>query len=501
MRPIAGHDTVFVEEMTWMEVRDALRNKKTTVIVATGGVEENGPYVVTGKHNYILRATTDAIARALGNAFVAPIIAFVPEGRMEPPAGHMAFPGTISLTEDTFQRLLTDICSSFHGFRDIVLIGDSGGNQTGLKTVAANLTTKWTDGTTRVHFVPEYYDHEAVDEWLARQGIKEVDEGLHDGFAVSQTLAAIDPVLIRAKQRQAAKRLSINGIDLAPLGNTAEWGKKIIAYRAEAATKAIRRLCPNRVGESGIVPSPYGDLGDYSRIAGDDRREEPGVSRVSGDGPAPPSAGRVAFLAGGTSAGMRRSPSRTRDRRRLQSRCRSNPASASTGTIRGTKNSSDQAGLPKSGPVTVVVLSPARATTVVAALVMWMSSNEAVVRGGCEDPTGVAHPDRVTAAPVSGAKAPAGDHHTPPDWTPRPATLNPAPPAGPGRFRSASGPSPGGGGSAMPCGLVLNGFRAKVDAGRRAAGGGRAGGGVLGTPVGGVVHHPQVSGWPRSGRG
>lgn len=65
-RPIAGHDTVFVEETTWMEVRDALKNKKTTVIVATGGVEQNGPYVVTGKHNYTLRATTDAIARKIG---------------------------------------------------------------------------------------------------------------------------------------------------------------------------------------------------------------------------------------------------------------------------------------------------------------------------------------------------------------------------------------------------------------------------------------------------
>jgi len=243
VRPIEGHDTVFVEEMTWMEVRDALKDKKTTVIVPTGGVEENGPYVVTGKHNYILRATTDAIARKLGNALVSPIVPFVPEGRIDPPNGHMKFPGTISLSEDTFQRLLTDICASFraHGFRDIVLIGDSGGNQKGMKAVAADLNKKWTDGKTRVHFVPEYYDHESVDKWLASQGIKEVGEGIHDSFAVSTTLAAVDPVLIRAKQRQAAKKFSINGVDLAPLEKTAEWGKKIIAFRAEATAKAIRK--------------------------------------------------------------------------------------------------------------------------------------------------------------------------------------------------------------------------------------------------------------------
>ncbi len=44
-RPIAGIDSVFIEEMTWMDVRDAIRDGKTTAIVATGGVEQNGPYV------------------------------------------------------------------------------------------------------------------------------------------------------------------------------------------------------------------------------------------------------------------------------------------------------------------------------------------------------------------------------------------------------------------------------------------------------------------------
>src|SRR4051812_10154976 len=134
-RPIEALDTVFVEEMTWMEVRDALKAGKTTVLVPTGGVEQNGPYLATGKHNYILRATSEAIARKQGNCLIAPIVAFVPEGDIDPPSGHMKFPGTISLTEDTFQRLLIDICASLqaHGFRHIVLIGDSGGNQQGMK--------------------------------------------------------------------------------------------------------------------------------------------------------------------------------------------------------------------------------------------------------------------------------------------------------------------------------------------------------------------------------
>lgn len=242
-RPIAGPDTVFIEEMTWMEVRDALKERKTTVIVPTGGVEQNGPYVATGKHNYILRATTESIARKLGDSLVAPVVAFVPEGGIDPPTGHMKYPGTISLTEDTYARLLTDICSSLrtHGFRELVLIGDSGGNQKGMRAVASELNKAWAGGKTRVHFIPEYYNHDDVDRWLAGQGVKETAEGYHDSFNITATLAAIDPSLIRARQRQAAGKFSINGVALAPLEKTAEWGKKIIEFRAEATVKAIRK--------------------------------------------------------------------------------------------------------------------------------------------------------------------------------------------------------------------------------------------------------------------
>lgn len=241
--PIEALDTVFIEEMTWMEVRDALKAGKTTAIVATGGVEQNGPYLATGKHNYVLRATTEAIARKLGNALVAPIVAFVPEGDIDPPTSHMKYPGTISLSEDTYQRLLTDICASLkaHGFEHIVLIGDSGGNQKGMKEVAGNLNTKWKGSKTRVHFIPEYYDYGAVTKWLESQGIKQKPEGHHDDFAMTAQMMAVDPTTVRMKQRIAAKKFSINGVELAPAEKTIEWGKKIIDFRAEATVKAVRQ--------------------------------------------------------------------------------------------------------------------------------------------------------------------------------------------------------------------------------------------------------------------
>src|SRR6266545_7791233 len=110
-RPIDAYDSVFIEELTWLEVRDAMRAGKTTVIIATGGLEQNGPYLAAGKHNYVLRATTEAIARKLGNALVAPTVPFVPEGDIDPPTGHMKYPATISVRETTFQQLLADIAA------------------------------------------------------------------------------------------------------------------------------------------------------------------------------------------------------------------------------------------------------------------------------------------------------------------------------------------------------------------------------------------------------
>ena len=244
-RPIEAVNTVFLEDMTWMEVRDALRDGKDTVIVATGGVEQNGPYLVTGKHNVVLRGTTEAIARKLGNALVAPIVPFVPEGDIDPPTVHMKYPGTISVSEATYEALLTDICGSLrtHGFQHILLIGDSGGNQDGLQKVAAKLNETPTGG--RLHYIPEYYDFAAVAKWLEEQGVQQTPEGLHDDFGMTAMMMSVDPQSVRTQQRIAAGKFHINGVDLAPAEKTISWGKRIINFRAEATVQAIETALLN----------------------------------------------------------------------------------------------------------------------------------------------------------------------------------------------------------------------------------------------------------------
>jgi creatinine amidohydrolase/Fe(II)-dependent formamide hydrolase-like protein len=242
--PIAAPDTVWIEEMTWMDVRDALKAGKSTAIVATGGVEPNGPWLATGKHNYVLQANCDAIARKLGNALCAPIVKFVPEGNIEPKSGHMVSPGTITMREETFRAILTDIAESLqaHGFKNLVFIGDSGGNQNGQKAVAEALTAKWAGKALALH-IPEYYDYAGVTKYMTAHGIRQVEPGdrLHDDAVISLNMFITDPNSIRFDQRVKAGKATINGVSLADRARNAELARQIVEYRAATTVEAIRK--------------------------------------------------------------------------------------------------------------------------------------------------------------------------------------------------------------------------------------------------------------------
>lgn len=249
-RPIEAVDTVFIEELTWMEVRDALADGTTTAIVASGGIEQNGPYVATGKHNVVLRATTEAIARELGNALVAPILKLVPEGGFDPPSGHMRYPGTVSLSQETFRAVVTDVCRSLavHGFTDIVLIADSGGNMRGMQEVAEKLNQEWAGVKTRLHFIEEYYEEDRWSyEYLKQIGVEQIPDvqsasraGIHDDYHYEAIMMTVDPASVRMNERIKVGLFEINGVDMNPASKTIANGQKLVDYRTEITVKAIR---------------------------------------------------------------------------------------------------------------------------------------------------------------------------------------------------------------------------------------------------------------------
>jgi creatinine amidohydrolase/Fe(II)-dependent formamide hydrolase-like protein len=246
-RPIDMLDTVWIEEQTWMETRDAIKAGKTTAIIGSGGLEQNGPYNANGKHNYVLRATCEATARKLGNALCAPIVTLEP-GNTERPN---LTPGAVFISPDTFKAILADMSNSLKsmGFTDIVMLADSGGNVNGMKEVVTALNAKWQGSNARAYYINEYYEEDKWSyEFLKSIGIHQMPDvqsatryDIHDDYHYEALVALIDPKLIRAEQRLKAGKFSINGVEIGSVAKLLENAKKIQDHRGTITANAIRK--------------------------------------------------------------------------------------------------------------------------------------------------------------------------------------------------------------------------------------------------------------------
>jgi creatinine amidohydrolase/Fe(II)-dependent formamide hydrolase-like protein len=241
-------DTVLLEKLTWDEVRDAISAGKTTIIVPTGGTEQNGPHMALGKHNVRVTANAERIARGLGNALVAPVVAYTPEGDIDPPTGHMRFAGTISMPDAVFRQVLEYIARSLkqHGFRDIVFIGDSGPNQPGQIAAADTLNSEWAGSATRVHAIPGYYrsDPDGDAAIMVSRGIKKEQIGNHADPRDTSQMMAVDPTMVRNAKIVAAD--GRNGIQGDPRGSTPEIGRALLDKNIGRTVEFIRQAIASR---------------------------------------------------------------------------------------------------------------------------------------------------------------------------------------------------------------------------------------------------------------
>lgn len=240
----APPNTVFLEDLTTTEVREAIDSGTTTIIIPTAGTEQNGPHVILGKHKYRMTAGAERIARALGNTLVAPVMNYVPEGDIDPPSGHMRYAGTISIPNEVFMTVMEYAARSFkaHGFTDILLIGDSGGNQAGMEEVTKKLNEEWSDEETRVHHISEWFFSRSFREWLIEQGNSEEVIGRHAGLLDTSTLLAVTPEHVRQDIMEVREKTDIPGVNGDPTNATVEIGRKGMDLQFEAAMAQIRAL-------------------------------------------------------------------------------------------------------------------------------------------------------------------------------------------------------------------------------------------------------------------
>ncbi len=238
-------DTVFLEELTWPELRALVQAGKTTIILPIGGTEQSGPHLALGKHNVRVRALAERIARALGNAVVGPVIAYVPEGSLSPPTGHMRFPGTITVPDEVFRRGLESAARSvrLHGFRDVVFLGDHGSTQAGEKAVAARLNREWAATPARAHAIEAYYQAATAGfrELLRERGFRPEELGEHAALPDTALTLAVDPRLVRTDPpRDAQGPGAGTGVDGDPRRATVELGRLGVDLIVTRTVTAIR---------------------------------------------------------------------------------------------------------------------------------------------------------------------------------------------------------------------------------------------------------------------
>lgn len=239
---------VRMEQLTWTQIDAAISNGVTGVIIPTGGTEQNGPFVMLGKHNVIVAHTAQEIAKKVGKTMVAPIMAYVPEGDIHPePTGHMKFKGTLTLPEPVFEQVLIETAKSLklHGFKDIYLMGDSGSTQDSHKRVAEKLSSQWQNDGVRVHDIKDYYSANGQFDYLLSKGYSEEEIGYHAGMRDMSEVMALHPSGIHLKQRNVLhdRHTGQSGDFLKASANI---GKKMLSLKIDSAVKQILDVRANQ---------------------------------------------------------------------------------------------------------------------------------------------------------------------------------------------------------------------------------------------------------------
>ena len=229
---------VEIELMTYAEVHDAIhKNGKTTVLIYNGGTEQRGPHAVLGGHSLIARRAGVDIARRLGNALLAPVMPFSPAD------GHLYanWPGTISIPTAVYVSVNEAAAASMvtNGFRHIVLMGDHGGAQKKLETLAARLDAKYRPKGVRVHFCGAVYrSYTEFNDYLKQNNLP---IGTHAGISDTSLLMYLGGGdWIRKDKLEAGSKQ--NGINGDPRLSTPAIGKILYERKVSAAVDEIRKM-------------------------------------------------------------------------------------------------------------------------------------------------------------------------------------------------------------------------------------------------------------------
>lgn len=238
--------TVEIADMTWIEVRDAIARGRDLAIVPSGGIEANGPHMITGKHQHIVALAARMIAEAHGGALVTPAIAFVPQGAWEPATGNMTLPGTLGVSEEAFAATLEGVARSLKsaGFRRIAFLADHGGSIGPQARVAERLNAEWSGSGVQVTALDAYYREgdRAQRAILAARGETQASIGDHAGLQDTAELMAAHPAGVKLERlARLLPSLEADGSSGRPERASAELGRELIKAKVDAALRQLSR--------------------------------------------------------------------------------------------------------------------------------------------------------------------------------------------------------------------------------------------------------------------
>jgi creatinine amidohydrolase/Fe(II)-dependent formamide hydrolase-like protein len=237
-------NTYYLPDMTWIEIRDHIKNGRDTLLIVVGGYDNNGPYTVLDKHQLIVKHVLNKLAQYVP-ILIAPLIPFAPSRDLTSNSS----PGTLEISQPLFVSLVVEFLKAYQQqkFKTLLLATDHGGNNPVtpgcLKEAVRLFNSMYGYHNTVAYFYEEFYHNETVRDYVRYDlGFDEVNEGIHDEIVFTSQLMALNPIYVRYNQRKKKKKLSINGVDISSIPTISSLGKKIFSYRISLWVPQIKDI-------------------------------------------------------------------------------------------------------------------------------------------------------------------------------------------------------------------------------------------------------------------
>jgi creatinine amidohydrolase/Fe(II)-dependent formamide hydrolase-like protein len=178
-----------LDRMTWRDVQAEQQDGRDTVVIAFGATEQHGPHLPLATDALLGDHLARLVAENL-DAFLAPTV------RIGCSEHHLEFPGTLSMSEETFHGVVGDIVRSLArgGFRRVVLLPTHGGN---FRPLAAALEKLGPVEGVEIRALTDLGALLRIAQIGASEhGVPLEEGGLHAGEWETSMLAAIHPELV-----------------------------------------------------------------------------------------------------------------------------------------------------------------------------------------------------------------------------------------------------------------------------------------------------------------